>query len=80
MAERKQSLSEQIRKAVDDSGMSRYRICKLLDISESNMSRFMAGAWLGRENIDALADLLGLEVTVKHSKKITRKSAKRKGR
>ncbi|MCI0675726.1 MAG: helix-turn-helix domain-containing protein [Phycisphaerales bacterium] len=57
--------SDQIRRAVDASGMSRYRVSKELGITESTTSRFMAGGWLGVENMDALADLLGLQVTVK---------------
>ena len=44
--------------------MSRYRICKELGIAESTMSRFMAGGWLGQENMDALADLLDPNVRV----------------
>jgi transcriptional regulator with XRE-family HTH domain len=57
-------LSEQIRQAVDASGLSRYRICKEIGLAQSTMSRFMAGGWLGKENIDALADLLGLSILV----------------
>lgn len=56
-------LSDQIRSAVDASGMSRYRICKELGIAQSTFSRFMSGGWLGVENMDALADLLGLNIT-----------------
>lgn len=62
MATKRMKLSDQIRRAVDASGMSRYRICKTLDIAESTMSRFMSGGWLGVENIDALADLLELDI------------------
>jgi predicted XRE-type DNA-binding protein len=57
--------SDQIRRAVDASGMSRYRVSKELGITESTTSRFMAGGWLGVENMDALAVLLGLQVAVK---------------
>ena len=62
MGKQRISFSDQIRRAVDSSGMSRYRICKEIGIAESTMSRFMAGEWLGKENMDALADLLGLSV------------------
>jgi len=54
--------SEQIRQAVDASGMSRYAICKALDIPESSMSRFMASGGLSFRNLDKLAALLRLEV------------------
>jgi len=74
MSKHRTKLSDQIRQAVDESGMSRYRICKLLGIGQSTMSRFMAGEWLGIENFDALADLLGLNLSQ------DRKAQKTKGR
>lgn len=50
--------------------MSRYRICKEVGLDESTMSRFMNGhCGLALETIDALAELLGLELTVKKPKK-----------
>lgn len=66
--------SNQIRRAVDASGMSRYRICKTLGIDEATMSRFMAGAGMELSRIDKLAALLGLSV------KTPRKRAASKGR
>ena len=69
MAKKSKTFSDQIRQAVDACGMSRYRICKELNIAQSTFSRFMAGGWLGKENMDALADLLGLEVTRRKAKK-----------
>src|SRR5262245_11382453 len=56
-------LSDQVRRAVDASGMSRYRIAKELGVAESTMSRFMARkGGLSMEYLDALADLLGLDI------------------
>ena len=55
--------SDQIRQAVDASGMTRYRICKTLGLDQSVLSRFMAGAGMELANIDRLADLLGLTLT-----------------
>ena len=56
-------LSDQVRRAVDDSGLSRYRICKLAGIDEGSFSRFMAGkVGLSLPTLDALADVLGLDV------------------
>jgi len=56
-------LSEQIRAAVDDSSLSRYRICKILGINQGLMSRFMAGkSGLLLRNLDALCELLELEL------------------
>jgi hypothetical protein len=62
MAKKQLTFSDEIRQFVDASGLSRYRICRELGIPESLMSRFMAGAWLGVENMDALAKLLDLHV------------------
>jgi transcriptional regulator with XRE-family HTH domain len=71
MASRRIRLSDQVRKAVDASGLSRYRIAKEMGIAESTMSRYMAHkGGLSLENLDALADLLGLNIAaVRRSKK-----------
>jgi transcriptional regulator with XRE-family HTH domain len=51
--------SDQIRAAVDASGMSRYRICKEIGLSEAAMSRFMSGkAGVSLAVLDRLAELL----------------------
>jgi transcriptional regulator with XRE-family HTH domain len=64
MGKRRVKLSDQVRRAVDGSGLSRYRICKTLGIAESTMSRFMSGeGGLSMEYLDQLADLLGLDIT-----------------
>jgi len=55
--------SDQIRQAVDASGLVWAQICRDIGISEGVFSRFMAGAWLGKQNMDALAELLDLRVT-----------------
>ncbi len=64
MGKRRLKLSDQIRRAVDGSGMSRYRICKELGLAEATMSRFMSGrGGLSMETLDALADFLNLNIT-----------------
>ena len=64
------SFSDQIRRAVDRSGLSRYRICKEIDLDQALMSRFMSGqGGLSLKSLDRLAKLLGLTVSVKKSKK-----------
>lgn len=64
MAKKRIKLSDQVRAAVDASELSRYRIAKELNISESTMSRFMSGeVGLSMEYLDRLADLLGLNIT-----------------
>jgi hypothetical protein len=46
MARKRLRFSDQLRRAVDASGLSRYRIAKLLGVSESLLSRFMADSLL----------------------------------
>ena len=63
-------LSDEIREAVNASGMSRYAIAKSLGIAESTMSRFMNGkGGLSMEFMDRLAELLGLHIVVRPAKK-----------
>ena len=70
MARRRKRLMDQIRDAVDSSGLSRYRICKELDLPESSMSRFMLGrTGLSPENLDALCDFLGLDLVQRRAPK-----------
>jgi transcriptional regulator with XRE-family HTH domain len=62
MARKRIRFSDQLRQAVNASGLSRYRIAKTLGVSESLLSRFMSGKWLGQETLDALTELLDLHV------------------
>ena len=62
MKKHRLKLSDEIRRAVDASRLSRYRICKTLGIAESTMSRFMAGGGLSMEHFDALAEVLDLHL------------------
>ena len=63
MARKPERLSDQIRQAIDASDLSRYRICKTLNIDEASMSRFMTGrGGLHLATIDAIAELLGLSI------------------
>jgi transcriptional regulator with XRE-family HTH domain len=74
MAKKHEKLSDQIRRAVDASGLSRYRICKTLNLGEATMSRFMSKqGGLSMAHLDALADLLDLNIT------LGRKSGPKKG-
>ena len=63
MAEQPTRLSDQVRAAIRDSGLSRYAICKAAGIDQAAMSRFMAGKTnLTLTSVDALAVVLGLEI------------------
>ncbi len=62
-------MSEQLRKAVEDSGQSRYAISKETGIPASVLSRFVAsGAGLRSQNLDKLCAHLGLTLTATAAK------------
>ena len=57
------SLSEQIRRAIESSSQSHYRICKEAGVDKATLSRFMTGErGLTSQSMDRLADYLGLEL------------------
>jgi transcriptional regulator with XRE-family HTH domain len=57
------SFSEQLRRAIDESGLSRYAICKHIGIHQSTMSKFMHGkGGMSLTALDRLAELLGLRI------------------
>jgi transcriptional regulator with XRE-family HTH domain len=70
MARRRVKLSDQIRRAVDAAGVSRYVICKATGIDKALMSRFMASTGgLSVASLDALADVLGLDIAATGSQR-----------
>jgi hypothetical protein len=55
------SVTDQLRKAVEECGQTRYAISKATGIPQSVLSRFVAsGAGLRSESIDKLCEHLGL--------------------
>ena len=63
-------LSEQVRQAIETCGRTRYRLSKETGISQSMLSRFMAGdRGLSMAALDVLAENLGLQIVVRQPPK-----------
>ena len=63
MKAKRMGLTDQIRRAIDASGVSRYALCKQIELSQSTMSRFMHGdGGLSVEMLDRIGDELGLNI------------------
>jgi plasmid maintenance system antidote protein VapI len=63
MGKKRPRFSDELRRAVDACGLSRYRLCQELGIAESTLSRFMSGErGLTMKCLDRLAALLDLHV------------------
>ncbi|MCC7015072.1 MAG: hypothetical protein IT454_21090 [Planctomycetes bacterium] len=62
---KRETFTDQIRRAIDASDLPRRQICLRIVLDESVMSRFMAGrSGLALPTLDRLAEVLGLRVTV----------------
>jgi DNA transposition AAA+ family ATPase len=60
------SLSDELRQAIERSGVTRYSIWQQTGIDQGSLSKFMDGErGLGLESIDKLAELLGLHIVAK---------------
>ena len=69
-------ISDQLRRAIENCGQTRYQISKQTGIAQSILSRFLLhGAGLSLDSIDKIGECLELEITTR-----TRKPRKRKGR
>ena len=72
------SIAEQLRRAIERSGMTRYRIAQLSGISEAVLSRFANGETdLTMENADKLCAALGLRVVLEPKRKQGAKKPKK---
>jgi transcriptional regulator with XRE-family HTH domain len=58
------TFSDQIRRAFNTCGLSRYRIAVEADVAESVLSRFMKGGGISTTTLDRVAEVLRLEVTM----------------
>ena len=74
MARRSKKMTDQVRQAIDDSGLTRYRIAQDTGIDESTLAKFYHGTrGLSLDNLDLLCEYLDLRF-------VTRKPApKRRG-
>lgn len=63
MPPRPAKFTDQLRRAIDASGMSRYAICKAIDLDQPTMSRFMSRqCGLSCDTLDRLMKLLDLRL------------------
>ncbi len=64
MSKRKKTrLSDQVRQAIDDSGLSRYRIAQESGIDESALAKFYNGQrGFNSDTLDILGEYLGLRI------------------
>lgn len=73
----KPPISEQLRRAIEQSGMSRYRISRETGINESVLSRFIRGeTGLTLETVDTICELLGARLVIE-AKPATKSKGKR---
>lgn len=62
---RKKTMTDQIRKAIDDCGQTRYRIAKETGINESQLAGFYNGTrGISLEALDRLGSYLGLRIVM----------------
>lgn len=59
-------LSDQLRDAINASGMTRYALCKAIQLDQATLSRFMSGkSGLSVPVIDRIGELLDLNLVQK---------------
>ena len=72
MSKRRQTVSDAVRRAIEESGVSRYRICRAAGLDGASISRFMAGkTGLTLASVDALAEVLGLDLVARGPVKVS---------
>jgi len=63
---RRKTFSEQLRKIIEDSELSRNQLCKAAQLDPSHLHRFVHGTGrLTNDSIDKIADVLNIRLVVK---------------
>jgi transcriptional regulator with XRE-family HTH domain len=64
-----ETFSERLRRAILDSGMSRYEIAQRSGVDQATLSRFVRGqSGISIKAVDALVETLGLELTARRKR------------
>jgi transcriptional regulator with XRE-family HTH domain len=64
-SEKKSTMTDALKAAIDESGLSRYEISKATGVLQTSLSRFMRGETsLRLDKADVLAEYLGLRLVV----------------
>ena len=72
---------DELRKAIEESGMTRYAIAKTLKVDEARLWRFMHHeTGLSVEAVEEVAEFLGYEVRMNRVSKPSSKRVKKKGK
>jgi len=71
-------LSDEIRRAIQSSGLSRYEIAKRSGVQQSALSRFVRGEGLSTASLDRLAPVLGLHLVVDPARHQTEKTERKR--
>jgi len=64
-------VSDQVRHAIETCGLTRYRIAKETGVTQSTLSRFMAGQAASTDLLDRLTKLFGLSLSMSRSRRLT---------
>jgi transcriptional regulator with XRE-family HTH domain len=62
--------TERLRRAIRESGMTRYALWKETGVDQGTLSKFMSGqSGLSLQSVDKLCDALGLTLTAQETKR-----------